>query len=116
MEESDGTATAVQVKRERPSTPDHLVDEPVTKHQANETSKVAHTPVIFPWRECQKLSDVQRLKIKEKAVKDARENCQKIRALLEPALAVVEQNPDSKQSVIMGGKIIKQWLDQDGKC
>jgi hypothetical protein len=93
-----------------------LVDETVAKRQANETSGVAQTSVVFPWRECQELGNVQRIKIKEKAVKDARENCKKIRALLEPALAVVEQNPDSKQSVIMGGKIIKQWLDQDGKC
>jgi len=115
MEESDSTATAVQVKHERPPTPDHIIDEPRAKRQTTETSGAVHTPVIFPWRECQELADVHRLKIKEKAVKNARENCEKIRALLEPALAATEENPDSKQSVIMGGKIIKQWLDQDGK-
>ncbi|KAL4724222.1 hypothetical protein ACLX1H_008835 [Fusarium chlamydosporum] len=113
MGEEDATAPTAPVKRERSPSPDTSLDQINIKRQVGETPGVVHASVEFPWRVCQKLDDVQRLKIKEKAVGQAKENCKKIRALLEPALAAVEEYPDSKQAVIMGRKMIKQWLDQD---
>ncbi|CEI60412.1 hypothetical protein FVEN_g6553 [Fusarium venenatum] len=113
MEVGDGAAPTVPVKRERSPSSERTPDVPSVKRQADETTGVARAPVKFPWRECQDLDDVKRLKIKEKAVKQAKENCNKIRALLEPAIATVDANPDSTDAVIIGRKIIQQWLDQD---
>ncbi|GKT97975.1 gtpase slip-gc [Fusarium langsethiae] len=106
-------ALLAPVKRERSPSSEHTLEAPRAKRQADEQTGVTRTPVKFPWRECQELDDVQRLKIKEKAVKQAKENCNKIRALLVPALAAVDEDPDSKNAVIIGRKIIQQWLDQD---
>ncbi|KAL5620863.1 hypothetical protein FOBRF1_004109 [Fusarium oxysporum] len=100
----DTTLAAEQppcLKRERSPSPGPEADIRDIKRQADETSAVIPTPEEFPWRTCQNLSDVERLKIKEKAVKQAEVDCEKIRMVLEAALCRLAQDPDTKSAVMM---------------
>ncbi|KAF5702645.1 gtpase slip-gc [Fusarium mundagurra] len=100
------------LKRERSPSPEPEEDIRDIKRQADETSAVIPAPEEFPWRTCQNLSDVERLKIKEKAAMQAQVDCEKVRMVLEAALCRLEQDPDTKSAVMLGQNIIKDWLDE----
>ncbi|KAF5254162.1 hypothetical protein FANTH_1044 [Fusarium anthophilum] len=100
------------LKRERSPSAEPEEDIRDLKRKADETSAVIPTPEEFPWRTCQNLSDVERLKIKEKAVMQAQVDCEKVRMVLEAALCRLEQDPDTKGAVMMGQNIIKDWLNE----
>ncbi|KAL3600183.1 hypothetical protein FPOAC2_04414 [Fusarium poae] len=94
------------VKRERSPDPWETPEVPSPKRHADETTSTAATPVKFPWRECEELGDVERLKIKEKAVIQAEEYCEQIRTVLEPVLNIRHDTPES---IMMGLGIVKHW-------
>ncbi|SCO34021.1 uncharacterized protein FFNC_03580 [Fusarium fujikuroi] len=100
------------LKRERSPSPEPEEEIHDIKRKADETSAVIPTPEEFPWRTCQNLSDVERLKIKEKAVTQAQVDCEKVRMVLEAALCRLEQDPDTKSAVMMGQNIIRDWLNE----
>ncbi|KAH7478006.1 hypothetical protein IWW34DRAFT_901585 [Fusarium oxysporum f. sp. albedinis] len=100
------------LKRERSLSPVPGAEIRDVKRQAEATSAVIRTPPEFPWRTCQQLSDVERLKIKEKAVRQAELDCQKIRNILEIALYRMGKGADTKDAVMMGRNIIREWLKE----
>ncbi|KAF5586418.1 gtpase slip-gc [Fusarium pseudocircinatum] len=100
------------VKRERTPSPEPEAEVRDVKRQAEATSAVVRTPPEFPWRTCQQLSDVERLKIKEKAVRQAELDCQKIRNILEIALFRMGKGADTKDAIMMGRNIIKEWVEE----
>ncbi|KAF5536093.1 gtpase slip-gc [Fusarium phyllophilum] len=100
------------VKRERSPSPVPVEENRDIKRQAEATSAVVRAPPEFPWRTCQKLSAVERLKIKEKAVAQAQVDCEKIRNVLEMALYRLSKDPDTKDAVMMGQNIIMEWLKE----
>jgi hypothetical protein len=103
------------LKRERSLSPVPGAEIRDVKRQAEATSAVIRTPPEFPWRTCQQLSDVERLKIKEKAVRQAELDCQKIRNILEIALYRMGKGADTKDAVMMGRNIIREWLKEHSK-
>jgi hypothetical protein len=103
------------VKRERSTSPVPVEENRDIKRQAQPSSAVVRAPPEFPWRTCQKLSAVERLKIKEKAVAQAQVDCEKIRNVLEMALYRLSKDPDTKDAVMMGQNIIMEWLKEYGK-
>lgn len=114
MEGDGAPAPSTPVKRERSPSPELDLDTPGSKRQSDETSGVIRAPVVFPWRTCQSLGYVERLKIKERAVKRAEDYCQRVRAALMPVLQDIA--PNSPEAIMMGQRIIKQWCQVHGKC
>ncbi|KAM0446261.1 hypothetical protein ACHAQK_001178 [Fusarium lateritium] len=111
MGADNSTPSPVRVKLERPASAEPESDSPEIKRQANDASSVVRTSIEFPWRTCQDLEDVQRLKIKEKAVKQAEEVCEKLYSVLEPVIrTAATEKTNEKEVIIMGHDIIKQWL------
>lgn len=103
------------MKRERSPSPVPEGEIRDIKRQAEASSAVVRAPPEFPWRTCQKLSAVERLKIKEKAVAQAQADCEKIRNVLEMALYRLSKDPDTKDAVMMGQNIIMEWLKEHGE-
>ncbi|XEV04322.1 hypothetical protein FSHL1_009609 [Fusarium sambucinum] len=97
------------MKRER--SPDSAWT-PSPKRHADETTSTVAAPVKFPWRECEELGDVERLKIKEQAVIQAEEYCGKIRTVLE---SVLNMSHDTPEGIMMGLRIVKHWCTEYGK-
>ncbi|KAF4338652.1 GTPase SLIP-GC [Fusarium beomiforme] len=100
----------ISPKRERSPDPEDVPEWHGNKRQAGEESAVIRAPVVFPWRTCQDRSDVERLKIKEKAVKHAEELCSKIREILKNFLKTTPM--DNMDAIIMGQKIIEHWFSE----
>ncbi|CZR42561.1 uncharacterized protein FPRO_09864 [Fusarium proliferatum ET1] len=113
MEPVSAQALPSRLKRELSPEPGIPPEVSPSKRQASKTSTVARSPVMFCWRTCQELNDVERLKIKEKAVKLADEHCGQIRGVLEHFLST--SNLDAMDAVIMGQQIIEQWLKEYGR-
>lgn len=113
--EIDG-AGALPSRPKHPRAPEEpgIETESPSKRQASKTSAVARAPVVFPWRTCQDDGDVERLKIKEKAVRRAEEECKRIRGILDHFLRTTEL--DTMDAMIMGKKIIEHWIQEHGKC
>ncbi|KAJ4009644.1 hypothetical protein NW752_009231 [Fusarium irregulare] len=97
------------VKRERSPSLDQILDAPSPKRQVGDVSGVVRTSVEFPWRTCETLSDVERLKIKEKAVIEAEKYCEQVRTVLGSVLKIPH---DSTESIMMGRRIVKHWCDE----
>ncbi|KAF5611203.1 GTPase SLIP-GC [Fusarium subglutinans] len=113
MEPTSAQALPARIKRERSPEPEVPPEVTANKRQAGETSAVARAPVLFRWRTCQELDDVERLKIKEKAVKLADEHCGRIRAVLEHFLSTSKL--DHIDVIVMGQQIIEEWLKEYGR-
>ncbi|KAF5571882.1 GTPase SLIP-GC [Fusarium pseudoanthophilum] len=103
-------ALLVSPKRERSPEPGIGQEAPNDKRQAGQSSGVIRAPVFFPWRTCHDRDDVERLKIKEKAVNDAEEYCSKIRDVLNYFLKTTKL--DDMDAIVMGQKIIEQWFSE----
>lgn len=116
MGADNSTPSPVHVKLERPASAEPESDSREIKRHVGDTSSVVRTPLAFPWRTCQDLEDVQRLKIKEKAVKQAEEFCKKIDLVLDPVISeAAAKKTNKREAIIMGHKIIKQWLEDYGR-
>lgn len=113
MERNDSIELHAPVKRERSPSIDQVPDAPSPKRQADETSGVACAPVEFPWRTCEKLGDVERLKIKEEAVISAETYCERIRAVLG---SVLNTSRNSPEAIMMGLRIVQHWCAEHGRC
>ena len=112
MATSAPMAAHTPVKRERSPSLDQILDAPSPKRQAGDVSGVVRASIEFPWRTCENLSDVERLKIKEKAVIEAEKYCEQVRTVLE---SVLKSPHDSTESIMMGRRIVKHWCDEHGK-
>lgn len=111
MEADNSTPSPVHVKLERPASAEPESGSREIKRHVGDTSSVVRTPLAFPWKTCHDLEDVQRLKIKEKAVKQAEEFCKKIGLVLYPVInEAAAKKTDKREAIIMGHKIIKHWL------
>lgn len=112
MEPNKSLALHTRQKRERTPNLDNAHDSPDSKRQAGDMSGIVRAPVEFPWKECEDLEDVERLKIKEQAVVQAERYCERIRAVLEPVLSTAN---DRTESIMLGLNIVKQWCAEYGK-
>ncbi|KAM0557015.1 hypothetical protein ACHAPJ_005695 [Fusarium lateritium] len=95
-------------KRELP--PD-LSPESDAKRQASEYHGVASEPPKFPWTTCDNKRELERLRIKEDAVKIAEENCTKVRKALESTIRQIQKGPRNSSGPI-GQAMIQQWLEE----
>ena len=112
MEPDESWTLNAAVKHERSSSLDDVHDDPSSKRQADGVSGVVRDPVEFLWKECEDLDDVERLKIKEKAVIQAEKYCQRIRAVLDP---IVSATNDRTEAIMMGLRIVEHWCTEHGK-
>ncbi|KAF5237220.1 hypothetical protein FAUST_6131 [Fusarium austroamericanum] len=112
MEPEGTVALPTLVKRERSPDLEQVPEASSPKRRADATTGVVCAPVEFPWRVCQDLGDVDRLKIKEKAVMQAENYCELIRNALDPVLNIPRDTPEA---VMMGLRIVKHWCDEYGK-
>ncbi|KAF0637775.1 hypothetical protein FPSE5266_09531 [Fusarium pseudograminearum] len=94
------------VKRELSPDPGQIPEAPSPKRHADETTGTVTAPVQFPWRECEELEDAERLKVKEKAVIQAEEYCERIRTVLDSVLNIRQDTPEA---IMMGLRIVKHW-------
>ncbi|RBR23210.1 uncharacterized protein FIESC28_03952 [Fusarium coffeatum] len=113
--EAGGRALPKPIKREASPGFDAGTDSAISKRQCDEASGIVHPQIQFPWQTCRDLDDVERLKIKEKAVRQARKNCLRISRLLKGTMEQLKQRQDAKYSVMMGENIIKQWCNDYGE-
>jgi hypothetical protein len=111
MEFNNSLDSHTLVKRERSPGLEQVPDAPSPKRQADETSGVACAPFEFPWRTCDELGDVERLKIKEQAVILAEKYCDRIRTVLG---AVLSTPKDSPEAIMMGLRIVNHWCAEHG--
>ncbi|KAG9499701.1 hypothetical protein J7337_008160 [Fusarium musae] len=109
--EIDG-AEALPSRPKHPRAPEEpgIETESPSKRQASKTSAVIPAPVVFPWRTCHDEDDVNRLKIKEKAVQRAEEECRRIRGILDHFLKTNEL--DRMDAIIMGKQMIEHWITE----
>ncbi|EWG38616.1 hypothetical protein FVEG_01798 [Fusarium verticillioides 7600] len=102
------SASPQSIKRELP--PDSSLPEenvPV-KRQATEASRVGVQTSSFPWKTCNNAEDVERLRIKEYAVKVAQKHCAKLKKEL--SFSIFEGQADT---VILGQRMLEQWIKED---
>ncbi|QPC58119.1 hypothetical protein HYE67_000350 [Fusarium culmorum] len=112
MEPEGTVALPTLVKRERSPDLEQVPEASSPKRCADATTGVVCAPVEFPWRVCQDLGDVDRLKIKEKAVMQAETHCERIRKALDSVLNIKHDTPEA---VMMGLRIVKHWCIEHGK-
>ncbi|CAF3487534.1 unnamed protein product [Fusarium graminearum] len=112
MEPEGTVALPTLVKRERSPDLEQVPEASSPKRRADATTGVVCAPVEFPWRVCQDLGDVDRLKTKEKAVMQAENYCELIRKALDPVLNIPRDTPEA---VMMGLRIVKHWCAEYGK-
>ncbi|KAF4993599.1 hypothetical protein FGRMN_6317 [Fusarium graminum] len=104
------------LKRERSPDPGQELANAPPKRQEVETNAVASEPAEFPWTTCDDKGDVERLAIKEDALKMAEKGCAQVRKALESTITQVERER-TVEGLVMGGQLmIKQWLEDHGKC
>ncbi|OBS23368.1 hypothetical protein FPOA_03917 [Fusarium poae] len=106
MEPDAALALPMLMKRERSPDLGQVPEASSPKRHANDTTGISCAPVEFPWRVCHNLVDVERLKIKEKAVKQAETHCEQIRNVLDCILGIPQNTPEA---VMMGQRIVKHW-------
>ncbi|KAJ4254472.1 hypothetical protein NW762_010071 [Fusarium torreyae] len=95
-------------KRELP--PD-LSPDSDAKRQAIEYHGVSSEPPKFPWTTCDNKGELERLRIKEDAVKIAEENCTKVRKALESTIRQIRKGARYSSGAI-GQAMIQQWLEE----
>ncbi|KAF5965973.1 hypothetical protein FBULB1_11949 [Fusarium bulbicola] len=110
MEADDAGSLPLRPKHPRAPEERGIDTESPSKRQASKVSAVARAPVVFPWRTCQDEDDVERLKMKEKAVQRAEEECKRVRGILDHFLKTTEL--DTMDAIIMGKKIIEHWMQE----
>ncbi|KAF4945902.1 hypothetical protein FSARC_14330 [Fusarium sarcochroum] len=101
-----------RVKRELPPDLPPNPDAVSPKRQAGEHHGVASEPPKFPWTTCDNKGELERLKIKEDAVKIAEENCTKVRKALESTIRKIQKDARSNNSAAIGQAMIQQWLEE----
>ncbi|KAG4258109.1 hypothetical protein FPRO03_03064 [Fusarium proliferatum] len=96
------------IKREPPpGSPLPEEDSPV-KRQTTEASRVGTQTPNFSWRTCGSAEDVERLRIKEYAVKVAQKHCAKLKKEL--SFSIFEGQADA---VVLGQRMLEQWMRED---
>lgn len=106
-------ADLARMKRELDSEAESEVEQTQPKRQAGEGNAVAPAPLVFPWTTCETLDDVERMKIKEDALKIAEDGSAEVRKTLESALRQLQQ--ESGNAVMAGQPLIKRWLKEHGE-
>ncbi|RBQ72517.1 hypothetical protein FVER14953_01798 [Fusarium verticillioides] len=98
------------MKRELDSEAEPEVEQAQPKRQAGEGNAVALVPRVFPWITCETLDDVERMKIKEDALKIAQDGSAEVRKTLESTLRQLQQ--ESGNAVMAGQPLIERWLKE----
>ncbi|KAL9566542.1 hypothetical protein ACKAV7_009457 [Fusarium commune] len=102
------SASPQGIKREPPpGSPLPEEDTPV-KRQATEASRVGTQTPSFPWKTCGNAEGVERLRIKEYAVKVAQKHCAKLKKEL--SFSIFEGQADA---VVLGQRMLEQWMRED---
>ncbi|SCN76311.1 uncharacterized protein FFB20_05234 [Fusarium fujikuroi] len=103
-------ADLARMKHELDSEAESEVEQTQPKRQAGEGNAVAPAPLVFPWTTCEALDDVERMKIKEDALKIAEDGSAKVRKTLEFTLRQLQQ--ESGNTVMAGQPLIERWLKE----
>ncbi|KAF5684906.1 GTPase SLIP-GC [Fusarium denticulatum] len=102
------SASPQSIKRELPpDSPLPEEDVPV-KRQATEASRVGTQTSSFPWKTCDNVEGVERLRIKEYAVKVAQKHCARLKKEL--SFSIFEGHADA---VVLGQRMLEQWMKED---
>ncbi|KAF5685386.1 GTPase SLIP-GC [Fusarium circinatum] len=102
------SASPQGIKREPPPGSPLAEEDVPAKRQATETSRVGTQTISFPWKTCDNVKDVDRLRIKEYAVKVAQKHCAKLKKEL--SFSIFEGQADA---VVLGQRMLEQWIKED---
>ncbi|KAF4497275.1 GTPase SLIP-GC [Fusarium agapanthi] len=105
-------AALPSVKRERDTDAESEVGDGPPKRQAVETNAVVPVKPVFPWTTGEALGDVERLKLKEDALKIAEHGATAVRTTLESTLHQLQQGSTARNPVIVGQALIERWLNE----
>ncbi|EXK99413.1 hypothetical protein FOQG_01942 [Fusarium oxysporum f. sp. raphani 54005] len=103
-------ADLARMKRELDSEVEPEAEQVQSKRKAGEGNAVAPAPLVFPWTTCEAFDDVERMKIKEDALKIAEDGTAKVRKTLESTLRQLQQG--SGNAVMAGQPLIERWLKE----
>ncbi|KAF5023216.1 hypothetical protein F66182_4724 [Fusarium sp. NRRL 66182] len=101
-----------RIKRERSPDPPSNSDADSSKRQATKSNGVISQPPEFAWTTCGNEEGLERLRIKEAAVKSAENNCARVRMALESTVGKIEINAQHEKTEGMEHTMIKEWLKE----